>query len=303
MENRAPFGGILPINKPAGWTSHDVVARVRRLFDTKQVGHTGTLDPMATGVLLLLVGRAVKAAEYVVSEKKTYRATMKLGLTTDTEDITGKVLSTTENLPDGESVLSVARSFCVTTLQSPPMYSALKVGGKKLVDLARAGKSVERTPREITIFSLDMRPLNVDTYEMDVTVSAGTYIRTLCADIGAKLGCGGVMASLCREAAGGFSLSDTHTLEEIEALSPEAREALLLPTEQLFFDCPRLSLSPFFARLAQNGCEIYLAKVGTALPAGTRVRLSDEKGRFFALAEGWEFSKGLAAKPVKFFEI
>lgn len=303
MENLAPFGGILTVNKPAGYTSHDVVARARRLFGTRQVGHTGTLDPMATGVLVLLIGRAVKAAEYVTGEKKTYRATLKLGLTTDTEDITGKILSSTDRLPDAAAVIEAARSFCGTTLQTPPMYSALKIGGKKLVDLARAGKTVERAPREITIYDLDIASESADTYRLDVTVSAGTYIRTLCADIGAKLGCGGVMASLCRTAAGNFSIAHAHTLEEIENLDPNGRAALLLPVEELFVSHPVLPLPAFFERLARSGCEIYLKKIGVALFAGTRVRLADEKGSFFALAEIREFPDGLAAKPVKFFDI
>lgn len=192
-------GGVLAVHKGEGMTSHDVVNRVRRLYNTKRVGHAGTLDPLATGVLVVLVGRAAKACEYISSDKKTYRATLRLGLTTDTEDITGEVLTRSDNIPDSETVKAVCREFVGGLKQIPPMYSALKVNGQKLYDLARQGVTVEREARDITVFSLECEATDSSTdYILTVACSGGTYIRTLCADIGAKLGCGGVMATLER---------------------------------------------------------------------------------------------------------
>ena len=189
--------GVLIVNKPEGITSHDVVGKIRKLYGTRRVGHTGTLDPLATGVLVILLGRAAKAAEYLVADRKTYRARLMLGLTTDTEDITGKVLSECGDIPSLDSVLTACSEFVGKIKQIPPMYSALKVDGKKLYDLARDGIEVERQARDIEIFRLDCTPTDkANEYELLVECSSGTYIRTLCADIGARLGCGGVMRTL-----------------------------------------------------------------------------------------------------------
>ena len=180
------------------------------------------------------------------------------------------------------------------------MYSALKQNGKKLVDLARAGITVEREPRQITVRRLTLRQLSPSDYEMDVVCSKGTYIRTLCADIGASLGVGGVMASLCRTEAAGFSLSDAHTLKEAEVLSDEGRRALLFPVERIFLSLPKVTLPPFFARLARNGAPIYQKKIGVSLPEKSRVRLSDADG-FFAVAESRETADGMAFCLLKLF--
>ena len=191
--------GILLVHKPQGITSFDVVARIRRLYGTKKVGHTGTLDPLATGVLVILLGRTAKAAEYLVADKKTYLAKLTLGLTTDTEDITGKVLTESKNIPSSDAVKSACSEFLGKIKQIPPMYSALKVDGKKLYDLAREGIEVDRKARDIEIFRLDCTPTDKENeYALLVECSSGTYIRTLCADIGAKLSCGGVMSALHR---------------------------------------------------------------------------------------------------------
>ena len=217
-EKCAAPDGVLLIDKPAGMTSHDVVSRVRRLFGTRQVGHTGTLDPMATGVLILLLGRAAKASEYVSHDEKSYEAVLRLGLRTDTEDTTGVILSTAPavSLPDGAALDAVLPRFRGKICQIPPMYSALKVNGKKLYQLARKGKSVERKPRPITIFGLDiLRQDAPDHYTIQITCSKGTYIRTLCHDIGQKLGCGGVMDALRRTEAAGFTLEQAVTLEQV----------------------------------------------------------------------------------------
>lgn len=292
--------GIFILNKGADMTSQSAVTRVKRLFGAEKAGHTGTLDPMATGVLPVLLGRASKASEYMLSSDKHYRATLRLGITTDTEDTTGRILTESKALPAAAEVLAAADAFRGEILQTPPMYSALKKDGKKLVDLARAGITVEREPRRITVHRLTLTPLSERDYDMEVICSKGTYIRTLCADLGAALGVGGVMASLCRLAAAGFPLSEAHTLEELEALSEEGRRTLLVPIERVFSGLSRLVLPPFYARLARCGAPIYQRKIGVCLPVGTRVRMADEKG-FFAVAEVTELPDGLAFKSLKQF--
>lgn len=303
MENKLEPSGILAIDKPAGLTSHDVVGKVRRLFGTRRVGHTGTLDPMATGVLLVLVGRAAKAAEYLVSDSKVYRATLRLGITTDTEDTTGNILTECDSIPDAARVAEVVASFRGTIKQVPPMYSALKVGGQKLVDLARRGIEIEREAREITIHRITCEPIDKQHYALEVACSSGTYIRTLCADIGKQLGCGGAMASLRRVETGGFSLSQCHTLEALEALDTDARLAALVPTEELFKALPALKLPAFYERLSRNGCEIYLKKLGISHPVGTRLRVCGANGSFFALGEVREYPDGIAVKIIKLFDV
>ena len=185
-------------------------------------------------------------------------------------------------------------------MQTPPMYSALKVGGEKLYDLARRGITVEREPRRITVHRINTKRLSDKEYELDVVCSKGTYIRTLCADIGAALGVGGVMASLVRCEAGGFPLSAAYTIEELSEMDEAARAAALIPVEHLFKDLPKVSLPPFFARLGRAGAEIYQKKIGVAYPLGARIRMCDADG-FFALGEVREYEGGLAIKPIKMF--
>lgn len=298
------ISGVLIVNKHEGVTSHDIVSKIRRLYGTRRVGHTGTLDPLATGVLVVLIGRAAKAAEYLASDSKHYRATLRLGITTDSEDITGNILTTDDHIPENQELQSVLPQFRGKIRQIPPMYSALKVGGKKLVDLAREGKVIERQPREIEIFALDAVPTEEKTdYILDVSCSGGTYIRTLCADIGAALGCGGVMATLERREACGFSITQAHTIAELEELTLEERQARLIPTESLFSSLPAIKLPAFYERLCRSGCEIYLNKIKTSHEEGQRIRLCTESGEFFALGEVFSYEKGLAVKAIKTFEL
>ena len=272
--------GVLILDKPTGFTSHDCVNKVRRFYNTKKVGHTGTLDPDASGVLVVLVG---------------------LGITTDTEDTTGKVLTESSEIPDRERVNSVCESFVGDIMQVPPMYSALKRDGQKLVDLARRGITVEREARPITIHSLDALPTDrPDEYMLSVRCSKGTYIRTLCADIGASLGCGGAMCSLRRLASGGFRIEDAVTLGGLDKLDYDERVGLLRPTESLFSDIPAVKLPPFFEKLARSGCEIYEKKIGVGYPVGTRVRMYGADG-FFAVGEVGDYPDGDAIKAVKLF--
>ena len=294
--------GVLIVNKHAGVTSHDVVNRIRRLYGTRRVGHTGTLDPMATGVLVVLIGRAAKASEYLVSDSKRYHATLRLGITTDTEDTTGEVLSTCQDLPSFEMLASVLPQFRGKIQQIPPMYSALKVGGKKLVDLARQGQTVERQPREIEIFALNAEPTDFPSdVILDVQCSGGTYIRTLCADIGKKLGCGGAMASLERREACGFPLTASHSIAELEAMTEAERLSLLIPTESLFASLPAVHQPAIYEKLCRSGCEIYQKKIGTDFPIDTRVRILTASGEFFALGEVREYEDGTAVKAIKTF--
>lgn len=297
------LSGVLLLDKPAGPTSHDMVGLTRRLYGTRRVGHTGTLDPLATGLLILLIGRAAKAAEYLVSDDKRYTATLRLGLTTDTEDVTGEVLTRTDTLPSPDAVTAACAAMVGMGEQVPPMYSALKVGGRKLVDIARAGGEVEREARPIEIYSLTCTPTAIPgDYTLDVHCSKGTYIRTLCADIGAALGCGGVMATLRRTASGGFSLDNALTVEQLEAMSPDERRARLIPLESLFATLPALKLGEFHERLIRGGCAVAARKLGVRQPIGTRLQLCGRDG-FFALGEIVEAEGEPAVKMVKLFTL
>ncbi len=294
------ISGLVLIHKEEGMTSQTVVNRARRLFGADKAGHTGTLDPMATGVLPVLLGRAVKASEFLLTSRKHYRATLLLGVETDTEDITGEVLRRTHEIPCERSVYEAAYSMIGDSMQIPPMYSAIRVGGRRLMELAREGKTVEREARPITVYSLDARRTGERTYELDVECSKGTYIRTLCADIGKKLGCGGTMAALCRTQAAGYGLSASHTLAEFESMTEEQRRAAVIPVAEIFSDAEALTLPAFYARLARNGQPIYLRKIGRADPLGTRLRLYDGAD-FFALGEVREEEEGIAVRPIRQF--
>ena len=302
MDNE--ISGVILINKHKGVTSHDIVFKIRKLFMTKKVGHTGTLDPLATGVLPVLIGRSAKAAEYLLSENKKYIAEIKLGITTDTEDVTGNILTKTDTLPDKNAFFDACKHFEGEIMQVPPMYSALKVDGKKLVDLARQGIEIERQARKITVFSIEPEVINEaeGIYKMTVACSKGTYIRTLCADIGAYLGCGATMKELERIESGDFKLENAYSISELEEMSYEDRVNLLLPPEKLFLEAEPVSFSEFYTKLFKSGCEIYQKKVGTHFPVDTFVRVY-EKGEFIALAKVQDYPDGTAIKSIKFFKI
>lgn len=294
--------GVVIVDKHEGVTSHDIVFKMRKLFGTKKVGHTGTLDPMATGVLPILIGRSAKASEYLSAEDKGYVAQITLGITTDTEDISGKILSKCDTLPTKLEFFNACEHFIGDIKQIPPMYSALKVNGKKLVDLARQGIEVERQARDIHISSIVPSVIDEERgiYEIAVECSKGTYIRTLCADIGEFLGCGATMSALRRTKSGNFTLENAHTLEDIEKMTPSERLSLLMPTEELFSELGAVCLSDFYARLCRSGCEIYQKKIGASFSVGERVRICDKNG-FFALGEVREYPDGTAIKAIKLF--
>ena len=276
------LSGILILNKGDGMTSHTAVSRVRRLLGVDKAGHTGTLDPMATGVLPILLGRGVKASAYMTEASKHYRATLRLGMTTDTEDTTGTVLTTSDTIPPETEVQKVVSTFVGDILQTPPMYSAIKVNGKRLMELARQGQTVEREARPITIHALTCEKLTDTDYALDVHCSKGTYIRTLCADIGAALGCGGCMAALQRTEAAGFSLKDAHTLEELSSMTEQELLTCIVPVENLFPHAPVIIVKDFHSHLLRNGQALEQKKLQVSYPADTYVRLYDNEG-FFAL--------------------
>lgn len=297
---RGDISGIVLLHKEEGMSSQFAVNRVKRIFGVDKAGHTGTLDPLATGVLPVLVGRAVKASEFMLTSDKHYSATLLLGVKTDTDDVTGTVLREVDEMPSEDEVIAAAKSFIGKSKQVPPMYSAIKVGGEKLYELARRGETIEREAREITIHSLEIKRLNEREYKIDVHCSKGTYIRSLLADIGERLGVGGTMKTLERTEASGFPLPATFTLREFEEMSEEERLSHIVPVERVFERMEGVTLSPFFARLAHAGQEIYLKKIGKEFPLGTLVRLIDAEG-FFAVGEVREFENGLAIKPIRQF--
>ncbi|MCQ2427165.1 MAG: tRNA pseudouridine(55) synthase TruB [Clostridia bacterium] len=301
-------GGILLIDKPKGITSQSAVNEVRRAFGTRQAGHTGTLDPLASGLLTVLVGRAVKASEYAVCDRKKYEAVFRAGLRTDTEDITGTVLEERDADIRDDEMDDVTRRFTGTILQVPPMYSAIKIGGKKLYELAREGKTVERTPRPVTVYSLTSERISRCEFRLNVECSSGTYIRTLCADIGDALGTGGCMAELRRTAVGHFGIDEAITIEELQRISENKEELYkrIIPVEELFSGLPLVCLSEFYMHLMKNGCEIYLSKLGknvSELKPGDRVRIVDSNGLFTAVAEAKEYPNGTALKSLKLFRL
>ena len=242
--------GILIIDKAEGWTSMDVCAKLRGILHEKRIGHAGTLDPMATGVLPVFVGRATRAVQFAESGRKEYVASLRLGLTTDTQDTTGNTLATAPVTAGAAKLSAILPRFTGEIEQIPPMYSAIKINGQKLYDLARRGVEVERKPRRITIFELELLEQTAsDTFTLRVLCSKGTYIRSLCHDIGAALGCGGCMAALRRTMAADFTLADAVTLNEVQ----EKGESLLRPVDTLFRACAAVTLTAQQERRARNG--------------------------------------------------
>ena len=284
--------GIAIVDKPAGWTSHDVVAKLRRALGEKRIGHGGTLDPMATGVLPIFVGRATRAASFLESADKEYLASVRFGLTTDTQDTTGQVLSESALRPSEGEVEAALLGFLGKQEQLPPLYSAVKVEGRKLYQYARAGREVERQPRQIEISGIE--PLGFGPegeYRFRLTVSKGTYVRTICHDLGEKLGCGGAMSALTRLRAGAYSIDEASPLE---AFLTEEGAGLLRPLDSIFRAYPPLILGEEETRRVRCGNTFQ-----TSAAAGT-YRLYDESGAFLALAESAE---GRMTTIKNFFEV
>lgn len=279
--------GILNVYKEKGYTSHDVVAKLRGIVGQKKIGHTGTLDPDATGVLPVCLGKATKVCDLLTDKDKTYRAILRLGITTDTQDVSGQVIK--ERDPRGlkeEEVRQAILSFVGAYEQVPPMYSALKVNGKKLYELAREGKTVERKSRPVHIHEIQIQEMNLPRVEFTVTCSKGTYIRTLCHDVGEKLGVGGCMEELERIAVGRFHLRDALTLKEIQEMKEEGTlEEVLRPVDSVFLQYPKMQVKASCESLAFNGNP--LPKKGVEVFEGAKedqiFRLYTESGEFLAL--------------------
>ena len=260
--------GILIIDKPTGWTSMDVCAKLRGILREKRVGHAGTLDPMATGVLPVFAGRATKAVQFAENGKKEYQAVLKLGMVTDTQDTTGTVLETHPAAVGAEEVRAALPRFTGTLSQLPPMYSALKVNGQKLCDLARRGIEVERKPRPITITRLELVEFDGCCGVLEMDCSSGTYVRSLIDDVGRMLGTGAVMTSLVRTKSCGFTLSECTALAELRALSYEELCALVRPVDAAFAAYPEIRLDAPQERLYMNGVRLDLERVQNAPQSG-----------------------------------
>ena len=286
------MNGIVIIDKPQGWTSQDVTARLRRVFNTRRIGHGGTLDPMATGVLPVFVGRATRGVEFFEHAEKTYEAVLQLGLTTDTEDTSGTVLEEKEVRISESQFLNILPKFRGEIQQIPPMYSALKVDGQKLCDLARKGKTVERKPRPITIFELECLEFTGTTARLRVRCSKGTYIRTLCKDIGEALGCGGCMAALRRVTAGEYTIAESVPLDVL--LETENPESYLRPVDSMFRNYPEVRLSPKQEQRCRNGNAF-----SVTLAEGT-YRVYGQNGDFLALSK---VEDGVMSTVKSFFEV
>ena len=286
------MNGIVIVDKPQGWTSQDVTARLRRVFNTRRIGHGGTLDPMATGVLPVFVGRATRGVEFFEHAEKTYETVLRLGITTDTEDISGTVLTEQDAFATGEQLEEVLANFRGEILQVPPMYSALKVGGQKLVDLARKGKEVERQPRPITIHELRLLGMDADGIHLRVRCSKGTYIRTLCKDIGEALGCGGCMAALRRVQAGEYTIDEAVPLQTL--LETEDPEPYLRPVDTMFRQYDAITLTEKQELRCRNGNSFSIT-----LPDGT-YRAYGKNGEFLALSKA---DGGIMSTIKSFFEV
>ena len=278
--------GIIVVRKEEGYTSHDVVACLRGILHIKKIGHTGTLDPMASGVLPVAVGKGTSLAELLTEKKKTYETVMHLGTVTDTQDITGTVLIERPVNVTEEEILAAAESFVGDRMQIPPMYSALKVNGKKLYELAREGKTVERAPRPVTFYGIEVTDIDLPFVSLTVTCSKGTYIRTLCNDLGEALGCGGCMESLVRTASGEFSLSDAHTLDEIRGFVQDGTiDQYIIPPEEVFGSCMPCMTHPAADILLKNGNPVpdHLVTAAGKPEPGEKVRLYLSDGDFAGL--------------------
>ncbi len=295
------YNGIINVYKERGYTSFDVVAKLRSLCGQKKIGHTGTLDPDAEGVLPVCLGNATKVCGLLTDRDKTYQTVLLLGVDTDTQDISGQVINegSLEDITD-DMVRKEILSFMGESDQIPPMYSALKVNGQKLCDLARRGQTVERSPRKITVYNIDIEKICLPRVTMTIHCSKGTYIRTLCHDIGENLGCFGTMESLMRTESAGFEIRDALRLEEIAKLWKEDRfEACIHPVEELFYDCPAIRTEQSADRLLHNGNRIPAAQIKGELPDAAQIRMLDSEGLFCGIYRCDDNASGCL--PVKMF--
>ncbi len=292
------FNGVIILNKPRGSSSHRMVSIVRRALDMKKVGHTGTLDPGATGVLPILVGTATRASDLLTAQDKRYRATVLLGTVTDTLDTDGEVIAENPVSVTESDIRSIVSGFVGNIEQLPPMYSAVQVGGQRLYHLARQGIEIERKPRSVTIYSIEILSIDIPRVTIDVHCSKGTYIRTLAADIGDKLGCGACIESLTRTQSGDFLIENSVTPEQLSELSEKGEaESVIIPTDKLFPDYEAVQLDKKRADRVKNGVPIYFG----GKDFGQKLRIYDENGNFIALSEVSETDGRKCLKLIKGF--
>ncbi|MDE7445709.1 MAG: tRNA pseudouridine(55) synthase TruB [Lachnospiraceae bacterium] len=297
------YHGIINVYKEAGYTSHDVVARLRGICGQKKIGHTGTLDPDAVGVLPVCLGNGTRLCDMLTDRRKEYVATLRLGMMTDTQDISGKILEEREVLVSPPEVRKVILSFLGDSMQIPPMYSALKVNGKKLYELAREGKEVERAARPITVYGIEVLQEEHPEYVFKVECSKGTYIRTLCHDIGEQLGCGAVMTKLIRSRVGEFEIEKAHTLDELQSLADQGiLSRAIVPVEMMFEDYPALVVKESSHKVIQNGNQLkkedFLENT-EEIADGKEIRVYSHQNIFFGIYR-YEKRRKLFS-PVKMF--
>lgn len=279
------LSGMLNVYKEKGYTSHDVVAKLRGITGQKKIGHTGTLDPEAEGVLPVCLGKATRVCGLLTEKDKSYRAVLRLGVTTDTQDLTGTVLEECDPMSlTEEAIRRTIDGFTGELEQIPPMYSALKVNGKRLYELAREGKTVERKARAVTIYGIRIREIRIPEVEFDVSCSRGTYIRTLCQDIGEKLGTGGCMAALLRTRSGSFSLEESHRLEEIrEAAERGKLQELLIPVDTVFSELRSVTIAPEQEKRLRNGNPLRSEVKNAGYADREQIRVYAPDGSFAAI--------------------
>lgn len=295
------ISGVINVYKEAGYTSHDVVAKLRGILHQKKIGHTGTLDPEAEGVLPVCLGRGTRLCDLLADHDKVYEAVLRLGIKTDTQDMTGTILEEKEVTASPEEVRSCIASFEGAQMQVPPMYSALKVNGKKLYELAREGKEVERKARAVHFYEIEILKMELPEVTIRIHCSKGTYIRTLCNDIGEKLGCGGSMKKLMRTRVERFTLADARKLQEIQELSDKGEvEEIVIPVDQMFDSYPECFTTPLGDRLIHNGNPVPEAMFQEPLPEmeeKAQLRVYDSEKNFVGIFE----KKGERISPVKMF--
>ena len=295
----AEYQGIIVIRKEKGFTSHDVVAKLRGILHMKKIGHTGTLDPDAVGVLPVALGKGTKLVDLITDKEKTYEAVLHLGITTDTQDMSGTVLEEKPVNATEEQVRETIAGFVGEQLQIPPLSSALKINGKKLYELAREGKTVERKARPVCFYQIEVLDIQLPVVQIRVTCSKGTYIRTLCHDIGQKLGCGGCMEQLLRTRVGRFSLEESHTLSEVEQAVSEGNVCKwIYPVENVLAEYPKIQADSYGDRLLQNGNPLSENLVDEQHKEGW-VRMYASNGNFTGIFQ-WD-EKKKKYYPVKMF--
>lgn len=289
------MNGILLIDKPEGWTSHDIAAKLKGMLRERRIGHSGTLDPMATGLLVMFVGRATRAVEFAEAQSKRYIAGLRLGVSTDTQDTTGNILRSCEASVTREALADAIKPFIGDIMQIPPMYSAIKVNGQKLCDIARRGGEVERKPRPVTIHGIEILGGEKADWTLDVECSKGTYIRTLCNDIGDSLNVGGCMSSLRRIRAGEFSVDDAHSIEDVQRAKEAGDvESLLIPVDSLFSRAEEYTVSGGSERKLRCGNDF-----SSAVSDG-EYRVYSQAGEFLALCRA---ANGRMKTIKSFFEV